>query len=62
MLDDLDQVRNFGNHAANRGVVGTLDHLVQPGETQAFDYQLMFYRSADGRTHPFQMQLATARR
>src|SRR4030081_1188907 len=59
-LHDLDQMRNLGDHSANGGIVRTLNHLVQPRETEPFDYQLMFYRGANRGTHPLQVELAAA--
>src|SRR6266567_6511313 len=51
-------MRHLRHHAANRGVVGALDDLVQPGKTQAPDDSLMFHGSANRRSHPLQPNLA----
>src|SRR6202023_1410756 len=34
LLNDLDQMWHFGDHAAGRRIVGALPHLIEPGETQ----------------------------
>src|SRR5579862_1124 len=62
LLNDFDQMGDLRDHAANRGVIGTLNHLIQPGEPQTFDYALLFDRSADGRTHPLEVNLPACRR
>src|SRR5580698_8029581 len=58
---NFDQVRNLSHHAANRGVVGTLDHLVEPGKAQPFDYSFVLHRSTNRGTHPLQVQFAAGR-
>src|SRR5216684_2827177 len=58
LLQDLDQMRNLSHHAANRCVVWTLNHLVQPGKSQSLDHKLMFHRCANGRDYPLQVYLS----
>src|SRR4030081_853064 len=61
LLHNLYQVRDFRHHAANCGVVRTLDYLVQPGESQTLDNELLFYRGTNGGAHPLQVNLSAAR-
>src|SRR5690242_14751554 len=46
-LDDLDQVRDFGNHPADREGVFPLDNLIKASKAQALHNYLMLFRSAD---------------
>src|SRR6266849_5871908 len=57
-LHNFHQVRHFGYHATNGSAVWTLNHLVQPGKTEPFDHQLVFYGGTNGGTHPLQVKLA----
>src|SRR5208282_2617731 len=50
-------MRDLGHHPANRGRVFALDHLVQPGETQSLDHQLMLDRGGNGRPYPLELDL-----
>src|SRR5450631_4631724 len=61
-LNDLDQVRHLGHHAANGRVVRTLDHLIQPRETQTLDDQLLLDGRANRGTHPLQMDFGAVAR
>src|SRR5437867_4100008 len=53
-------MRHLRYHAANRGVVWALNHLVQPCKTQTPDDSFMFHRSANRRPHPLQANFAAA--
>src|SRR3984893_3194439 len=55
-------MRHLGHHATNGRVVRTLDHLVQPRETQTFDHQLLLDGGANGGPHPLQMDFGAAAR
>src|SRR5258708_7646553 len=57
----LNHMRNLGHHAANGRVVGTLNHLVQPGKSQTLDHQLLLLGGTNGGTHPLQVNLSAAR-
>src|SRR5579863_8160671 len=61
LLHKLHQMRHLGYHATNGLRVRTLNHLVQPGESQSLDHQLLFHRGTNGGAHPFQLDLSTAR-
>src|ERR1700722_12589597 len=54
-------MRHLGHHAADGRIVRTLNHLVQAGESQALDHQLLLHRRANCRSHPLQLNLSTAR-
>src|SRR5439155_16222297 len=57
LLHNLDQVRDLGYHPTDRRVVGTLNHLVQPGEAQALDHEFLFNGGTNGGAHPLQVNL-----
>src|SRR5216684_5074490 len=61
LLHNLDQVRDLGYHPTDRRVVGTLNHLVQPGKAQALDHEFLFNRGTNGGAHPLQVNLPAAR-
>src|SRR4051812_10514191 len=60
--DDLNEVRHLCNHAADGERVFTLDHLVQTGEAQSLDHQLLLDRSLASRAEPLQLNLGSLRR
>src|SRR5579872_6142582 len=60
LLQDLDQVRDFGHHAANRAIVGPLDHLIQARESQTLHHFFVLYRRADCGTHPLELNRSAA--
>src|SRR6478736_1864992 len=51
LLKYLYQMRDLGHHSTNGGRIFPLNHLVQPGKTKPFDYQLVLHRRADFRAH-----------
>src|ERR1700740_1874626 len=51
---------HFSHHAADRGGVGALDHLVQAGKSQPFDDFLVLHRRADRRPHLLEVNLPPA--
>src|SRR5579859_604351 len=57
----LHQMWNLGYHSADSLRIWTLNHLVQPGESQAFNHQLVFFRGTNRGAHPFQLNLSAAR-
>src|SRR5271165_6897776 len=44
LFHHFDHMRHLGHHAADSLVVRTLDDLIQPGESQPLDHQLLFHR------------------
>src|SRR5579871_503409 len=60
LLQDLDQVRDFGHHAANRAIVGPLNHLIQARESQTLHHFFVLYRRADCGTHPLELNRSAA--
>src|SRR5208283_1442434 len=56
LADDLDQMRHFGHHAANRERILAVDDLVQMGKAQSLDHQPLLGRRAVLRDHPLQLQ------
>src|SRR5579884_3282809 len=54
-------MRHLRYHAADRWRIFPLDDLVEPGEAQALDHQLVLYRRLDGRAHPLQLDLGSRR-
>src|SRR5208283_5390541 len=61
LFHHFDHMRHLGHHAADSLVVRTLDDLIQPGESQPLDHQLLFHRGTNGGTHPLQVNLPAAR-
>src|SRR6185369_13672381 len=59
--DDLNEVRHLCNHATNGERVFALDHLVQTGEAQSLDHQLLLNRSLASGTEPLQLDLGSLR-
>src|SRR5258708_15683706 len=58
LLNDLDQMWHLGDHAADCRIVGALNHLIEPGETQPFNHQFLLPRRTNRGAHPFQVNLA----
>src|SRR5882762_9885973 len=58
VLNDLDQMWHLGDHAADRRIVGALNHLIEPGKTQPFNHQFLLPRCTNRGAHPFQVNLA----
>src|SRR5450631_4237896 len=54
-------MRHLRHHAADGVRVRTLNHLIQPGESQTLDHQLLFHRGTNRGTHPLQVNLPAAR-
>src|ERR1700730_14707571 len=54
-------MRTLRHHTADSVVVRTLNHLVQPRESQALDHALLFDRGTNGGAHPLQVNLSAAR-
>src|ERR1700757_2982633 len=54
-------MRNLRHHTADGVGVRTLNHLIQPGESQALDHTLLFDRGTNCGAHPLQVNLSAAR-
>src|ERR1043166_4075749 len=53
-------MRHLRHHAADRGVIRTLDHLVQPGKSQSSDDQLVLHWRLNRGTYPLELDLSAA--
>ncbi len=60
LLDDADQVRHLGDHAADGGGVLALDDLVEAGKAEALDDELVLDRRADLGTEVLQFDFGVA--
>src|SRR5207253_3876315 len=54
VLNNLDHMWHLGDHAADRRIVGALNHLIEPGKTQPFNHQFLLPRCTNRGAHPFQ--------
>ena len=56
--DDADEMLNLRDHAANRGRVLALDHLLHAAESEATNRLAHIAGAADEAAHPFDLQRA----